>query len=87
MELLVASGTILFFLRFGISHQFGATLVFFMLMVLAGFIDWQHLNIPNSVLVMGLLTGVAFKFLTNELQEHLEVEPKAVIPPSGCECL
>jgi len=64
MELLVGSVAVILFMRYGLSFTFLATAVFFLLMLLVALVDWNHLMIPNEVIVAGLLAGLLLKALS-----------------------
>jgi prepilin signal peptidase PulO-like enzyme (type II secretory pathway) len=61
IEIFVASIAVFTFQQQGISIRAFELLVFVLLMLTIALIDWRHLVIPNQVIVVGLITGIAIK--------------------------
>ena len=59
----IISGLLLIatFRQFGPTVQFLLVTFFALLMLLIAIIDWQHLLVPNSLVIVGLVIGFTFK--------------------------
>jgi leader peptidase (prepilin peptidase) / N-methyltransferase len=61
---LLGGAIFLFFVRFGtFSIEALAQALFFLVLLVVAFIDWEHLVIPNGLLIAGLVIGVVAKSL------------------------
>lgn len=63
MEVVVGISTILLFWKYRLSGELIIVGFFLLLMLLVAVIDWQHLIIPNEVLLAGIVIGLAIKLL------------------------
>ncbi|MGD0339104.1 MAG: prepilin peptidase [Bacteroidota bacterium] len=60
--------TVFIFLKYGLTEQFIIVSIFLFLMLLISVIDWEHLLIPNIIIVAGLAGGVILKSLIEPSQ-------------------
>jgi leader peptidase (prepilin peptidase)/N-methyltransferase len=65
IELVVATGMLILFSRSGATGEFILKAAVFLLMTLISLIDWDFQLIPNRVLVVGGIFGIALKGLVN----------------------
>jgi leader peptidase (prepilin peptidase) / N-methyltransferase len=63
MELLAGGLVLLAFMQYGISLQFLFFGSLMLVLTLVAFIDWQHLIIPNKVILTGIAVGALFDVL------------------------
>lgn len=52
------------FVRFGINMESAAAAVYLLLLLDIAIIDWQHMIIPHTLTITGMVLGVAFSFFT-----------------------
>lgn len=71
-ELCTAGLAVVLFLEYGASLQFLSFLSFSLIMVLIAVIDWQHLVIPNKIIVSGFILGVVLRIAAFDFSVLLE---------------
>jgi leader peptidase (prepilin peptidase)/N-methyltransferase len=63
---LLGGAIFLYFFRFGtFSIEALAQALFFLVLIIVAFIDWENLVIPNQILITGLVIGVVAKSLVS----------------------
>ncbi|MGD0590401.1 MAG: prepilin peptidase [Bacteroidota bacterium] len=65
VEIISAAILIVLLLKYTITLEFALSSIFCLLMVLIAIIDWKHLIIPNQIVIMGFIFGLAMKALVN----------------------
>jgi len=65
VEILSAGILIVLFLKYSLTLEFALSSVFYLLMLLIAIIDWKHLIIPNQIMIVGFIFGLAMKALVN----------------------
>jgi len=64
VELAMGAAAVLLFVRYGPSPYFFSYLVFFFVMLAVSVIDLQRLEIPDSLVVFGMICGIGFSLVT-----------------------
>jgi leader peptidase (prepilin peptidase)/N-methyltransferase len=52
-------------LKYSITSEFALSSIFCLLMLLIAIIDWKYLIIPNQIVIVGFIFGLAIKALVN----------------------
>jgi prepilin signal peptidase PulO-like enzyme (type II secretory pathway) len=65
VELISAGILVILFLKYSITIEFVLSSIFCLLMVLIAIIDWKHFIIPNQIVIVGFVFGLAIKALIN----------------------
>ncbi len=52
-------------LKYSLTLEFALSSIFCLLMLLIAIIDWKHLVIPNQIVIVGFILGLAIKALVN----------------------
>ncbi len=65
VEIISAGILIVLLLKYAITVEFALSSIFCLLMVLIAIIDWKHLIIPNLIVIVGFILGLAMKALIN----------------------
>jgi len=63
-ELAMAMAAVFLFYRFGPSLYFFSHLCFFFMLLAISVIDFQRMEIPDSLLVIGMICGIGFSLIT-----------------------
>lgn len=72
VEALTAALFLILFLKFGVSVQYLALLVFSALLIAISVIDIEKLVIPDILVLIGIGTGAAYSFYSGTLVESLQ---------------
>jgi prepilin signal peptidase PulO-like enzyme (type II secretory pathway) len=65
VEIISAGILLILFLKYTITLEFALSSIFCLLMVLIAVIDWKYLIIPNQIVIVGFIFGLAMKALVN----------------------
>ena len=73
IECIAAIIVVLLFRRNGISAEYAWNSTFILLMLLVAIVDWQHLLIPNRIILSGFIIGILLVLLIspNRILQHL----------------
>jgi leader peptidase (prepilin peptidase)/N-methyltransferase len=66
-EFCMAGLAVILFLQYGLTLDFACFLSFSLIMVLIAVIDWQHLIIPNKIIVAGFIVGFIIRIVSLDL--------------------
>jgi len=65
VEILSAGILVALLLKYSITLEFALSSIFCLLMILIVIVDWKHLIIPNQIVIVGFIFGLAMKALVN----------------------
>jgi prepilin signal peptidase PulO-like enzyme (type II secretory pathway) len=68
VEAISGSLVVFTFLKYGMTEQFILIAVFLLFMLLICIIDWEHLRIPNIMIIVGLTLGIILKSVIEPTQ-------------------
>ncbi len=73
IEILSSVALIVPFMHFGFSSEFFLCSLFFYILLLILFVDWEYFIIPNKIIIVGLIISIAFYmiFYQEKLLSHL----------------
>ncbi|MGD1045727.1 MAG: prepilin peptidase [Bacteroidota bacterium] len=65
VEIFSAGIMLALLLKYSITSEFALSSIFCLLMLLIAIIDWKYLIIPNQIVIVGFIFGLAIKALVN----------------------
>lgn len=65
IELICGGGFVFLFMMGGLTMSFVGDLAFFVLLIMVAIIDWEHLVIPDGIIIVGLVLGTAMNLFVS----------------------